>query len=286
VPRIDRPAGDPSRPDLARVDARAPLPAAGDALRPPPGRADRLDPARSGPSVPFEARGRPANGGLHQLTLATAATPVKPEGPALDFARYRPGFNNRALLGAIVADLEQLMGQKIPWGYSNTLQALSQGGGFGLVPLKGGGFQVGERDLDQLLAPFDAPADRQAVASFAIAHEYFHAYLRHADLLARTDGAPASFRILQSSRFRKVAELQVDYLAARFLILRGLPAEAVLKMFETGDFPGNADYPSGAERAANVRRALEPGFAVELFQNDVLDCLAFLEELAGASTRP
>jgi hypothetical protein len=223
----------------------------------------------------------PKNGGLHQLTLATLELPKKTDVSSLDFSTYRPGFNNRALLGPIVKDLELLMGARFPWGYSHELEATSKGGGFGLVSGKDGGFKVGERAIDALVAPFDAPSDKQAIAAFAIAHEYFHAFLHHADIAAWSGNAPKGFRVKNAERFRKVAELQVDYLAAKYLMLRGLSPEAVIKMFEQGEFPASKDYPSGKERADNVRRALEPGFATELFQNEILDCLAFLDFLAG-----
>ncbi|MCK6548354.1 hypothetical protein L6R52_21075 [Myxococcota bacterium] len=223
----------------------------------------------------------PKNGGLHQLTLATIELPKKSAVSDLDFTSYRPGLNNRALLGAIVKDLEQLMGVRLAWGYAHELEAHSKSVGLGFLPTKDGGFKVGERAIDALVAPFDDPKDKQAIAAFAIAHEYFHALLQHADIATWAGNAPKGFRVKNAARFRKVAELQVDYLATKYLMLRGLPTDAVLKMFETGRFEASADYPSGQERADNVRRALEPGFALELFQNDILDCLAFLDFLAG-----
>ncbi|MEQ8280191.1 MAG: hypothetical protein RKU31_41360 [Deltaproteobacteria bacterium] len=196
-----------------------------------------------------------------------------------DFAKYRVGFNNRALLSPIVADLNARFGTKISYRYAPVLEA------FGPPHKSGVGFAdstnmaIGEKAIDKLVEPFEAPRDRQAIATFAVAHEFFHALLKHAHLLD-FGSSPKGYRIAWGDKYRQMFELQVDYLAARYLKSLGLPLDAVITMFETGDFEPSEDYPSGEVRADNVRIAFDEAFRLELFDNDVVACLDFLDTIA------
>jgi hypothetical protein len=80
-----------------------------------------------------------------------------------------------------------------------------------------------------------------------------------------------------------VIELQADYLAAKYLLFRGLPLDPIQTIFEKSPELRKPDprYPPVELRIETSLSAREPGFRLELFQNDVLDCLAFLEFLAG-----
>ena len=229
----------------------------------------------------------PANGGLHQLTLAGLEPPrssarIDP----LDFSQYQPGMNNRGLLAPIAKDLDELFGVRMQFGYSARLEAfprMVQQTGIGFTTHRNTDYTIGERAIDKLVEPFADSEHKRAVATFAIAHEFFHALLRHADLVNWGTEKPRGFRVKDYGRYEKLFELQADYLATKYLILRGLPVDPVMTMFETGDFEETKAYPSGPARANNVRRALEPGFDVALFQNDIVDCLQFLDFIAMKS---
>jgi hypothetical protein len=221
--------------------------------------------------------------GLHQLAFAGFG-PVKLEKEPIDFGGYRSGSNNRTLYKRITDDLDALFDVKIPYRYSRTLEAfprIVEGPiSFGFSGRGSGGYAISEPGLDLMISPYREPQERRAIASFAIAHEFFHAYLRHADMSNWGTERPRGFTIKDHARYEHVFELQADYLATKYLMLRGLPAEPVIHMFESGEFPETHSHPAGPRRAENVRRALEPGFELELFSNEVVDCLKFLDALA------
>jgi hypothetical protein len=229
----------------------------------------------------------PAFGGLHQLALAGIGVPKTSELLAeADFSTYRAGMNNRALWRPIAEDLNALFGVHISYGYSHALEAFPQlteppKGRIGMTPDVMRRFSIGERALDKLLVHFDRPEEQKAVATFAIAHEFFHTLMRHADLINWGTERPRGFWVKDHKRYERLFELQADYLATKYLLLRGLPAEPVIEMFGIeGEFKEAPNYPPGEERANNVRRALEPGFDLALFQNEIVDCLAFLDFIA------
>jgi hypothetical protein len=229
---------------------------------------------------------KPAFGGLHALALAKLDLEGRPLAPAPDFSGYVPGLNNRSLYGAIAADLDHAFGVRISYGYSQDETAAFSGSGgpggqIGFRAGQGRGYTIGERYLDQLLAlaPAADPAAKAAIASFVIAHEFFHVLLRHPDLASHRGDRPHGFSVKDYGKYRPFLELQADYLAARYLRKKGLPLEPVAKMFEAGPFKASEDYPSGATRATGVRAANSDEFNVSMFQNEVLDCLTFLDEL-------
>jgi hypothetical protein len=90
---------------------------------------------------------------------------------------------------------------------------------------------------------------------------------------------PNGWRVKQYEKYRKLIEFQVDYLAARYLRVLGLPLEPVCEVFRNEMFKESKDYPSGAERESNVLSARNDEFRLDLFSNEVLDCLDFLESL-------
>lgn len=224
---------------------------------------------------------RPRFGGLHQLAVLDFENATQT--PDLDFTKYRAGFNNRNLLGPIADDLNKRFGTHINYGYTQEdLEAYAdpgRRGGFGLLAQGGRGFKIGERVIDRLVAPFEYGIATRAIASFCIAHEFFHALLRHPEIDSPGFRTPDGWRIKSYDKYRPLFELQVDYLAARYLRLLGLPIEPVVEMFRTQEFKEGKDYPSGLVRADNVKTALEEEFRTDLFSNDIVDCLDFLESL-------
>lgn len=222
---------------------------------------------------------KPRYGGLHQLAVLDLPETTKAGG---DFSQYRIGFNNRGLLGPIVEDLNKRFGTSISYGYSSTLEAFanpSVAGGFGFGAQGSRGFKIGEKAIDELVTPFPSPLDKRAIATFAVAHEFFHCLLRHPETLTHGFSTPAGWRVKSYEKQRRLYEFQSDYLAARYLRLLGLPLEAITQMFRTGNFEENKDYPNGEMRAANVQSAFEDEFRLDLFSNDIVDALDFLESL-------
>lgn len=224
---------------------------------------------------------KPRYGGLHRLAIADFEKAELSAEP--DFARYRVGFNNRDLLGAIVRDLNTRFGVNIHYGYSSALEAFgrdSRDSGTGFRGSRVDGFHIGEKVIDSLVEPFESAVDRRAVATFAVAHEFFHSLLRHPDVDAGPKSRPNGWRIKSYDKYRALMEIQVDYLAARYLRLLGLPLEPVMEMFnKPGQFEGGKDYPDGATRALSMATAKEPEFRLDLFSNEIVDCLDFLETL-------
>lgn len=220
----------------------------------------------------------PTYGGLHQLAVLDFSSGAEP----VDFSGFRHGMNNRSMYSKVVADLNERFGTKIRYGYSTELAAfapVSPGRG-GLGFAQDGGFRIGERAIDQLVEPFLANStDVAAIATFAVAHEFFHSLLKHPELIDMGSRTPSGYRVKWSEKYHWALEFQVDYLAARYLRQLGLPLEPVLEMFENGDFPEKKTHPPGDMRAACVATAADDDFRGELFSNEVVDCLAFLDSI-------
>lgn len=240
----------------ARTIGADPIPPPADGLR------------RNGLALTKQTAEKPKSGGLHQLALLTGEVKLD-RLAAADFSTFRPGFNNRALYGAIVRDLEASFGMKVNHGYGTTTEA------------RPGHISTNEAEIEEMMQVAKTPEERKAIAAFMIAHEYFHAYLKHPEALFGP--RPEGFEIKSYSGAGKILELQVDYLAARYLMARGLPTAPIVEMFSLpGKFAASAHYPSGAERAENVKFALDDAFKTELFVNDFVNVIAFLDFLAGA----
>lgn len=208
----------------------------------------------------------PAHGGLHQLAMFELQG--KSSAALVDFSTYVPGKNNRGLYEAILRELNAHHGTDYTSRYST-----------GGTEVYAGKLSIDEQAMDALLAPLTSPAERRAMATFVLAHEHAHLLLKHLDGL---DGKQP-YRVGLRQEYRRVIELQADYLAAKYLGAKGLSTAPVLALFASDAMEaGNRDYPPGALRAAAVASAREPGIRADLFQNDVLDCLAFLDFLAGA----
>jgi hypothetical protein len=230
---------------------------------------------------------RPVYGGLHQLAILDAEIPPARADDAPDFSTYRVGLNNRGLLSAIARDLDRMFATSISYGFaSEATEAFgtNRGGGYGFGP-RGHSYSIGEKKIDRLVEPEPTAIGRRAIASFVVAHEFFHVLLRHPDTFEAGVPQPKGLRVKTYAGYRPLIELQADYLAARYLRAKGLPLEPVIAMFERQNEPASKDYPSDQDRAKNVARASAPEFDLDLFQNDIVDALAFLDFLASEILR-
>ena len=232
-------------------------------LRQPTDASLATEPSSKAPSPPT---GKPSCAGLHKLGALTGELAIEPLA-GVDFSTYQKGMNNRALYGAIVRDLEKTFGVEVNDAYGKYCESMP------------GKLYIGEAQLDDLLAPLDSADDKKAAAAFVIAHEYFHVLLRHPQVV---DGdRPDGFSLKKYSGYQKILEMQADYLAGRYIMARGLSLDAVEAMMAPdADEPERAEYPSGADRLANIASARQVEFRSDLFVNDLLDCLAFLDFIA------
>ncbi len=220
----------------------------------------------------------PKYGGLHQLAVLDFSSGAQP----VDFSGFRHGMNNRSMYSKVVADLNDRFGTNIRYGYSTELAAFApvspSRGGLGFQ--RDGGFRIGERAIDELVAPFlSSSTDVAAIATFAVAHEFFHSLLKHPELIDMGSPTPRGYSVKWSEKYHWALEFQVDYLAARYLKLLGLPLEPVIQMFENGDFPEKKTHPPGGARGDCVATAADDEFRAELFSNEIVDCLAFLDSI-------
>ncbi len=214
--------------------------------------------------VPSAGTTKPAYGGLHQLAVFELQGKVAPA--AIDFSTYVPGKNNRGLYEAVLRELNAHYGTTYTSRYSGSGTEVFEGK-----------ISIDEKAMDELLAPLGSAAERRAMATFVLAHEHAHLLLKHLDGL---DGKQP-YKVQLRTEYRRVIEMQADYLAAKYLHAKGLDAAPVIALFDSPSMAaGNKDYPPGAIRKAAVESAAEPGIRADLFQNDVLDCLAFLDTLA------
>lgn len=213
-------------------------------------------------------------GGLHQLISHTWSDPTDAGQIPATFD-HRPGLNNRAFYEAVVRDLGALLGTKFQTAYRSTGVAATVAR-----------IEIDEKAMDAILATATSPEEKRALATFVLAHEAMHVHLRHVDVV---DGKrPKALTIKLQAKYRKIFELQADYLAAKYLQLRGMDPESAARLF---DAPSeretlSKDYPPGWLRAEIIRSAATPGLRMDLFQNDVLDVLELLEGLVGPELPP
>lgn len=186
----------------------------------------------------------------------------------IDFSQYRIGFNNRALFETILRDLTTEFGQPVTTAYGNSLQA------------KKNQIVIDESQIDTYLKETHNPKEREAIARFILAHEYFHVLLKHTHIRDSVR-VPREIEIKGTfSEARKQMERQVDYLAAKHLHRLGLPTEAVQKMFlNHPELHGGTEYPTAKERARIVDLAKDPGIDERYFDHEVLKCVSLLSEL-------
>lgn len=277
----DEPANTPSSPPARDRQGAPPSPSSSDARFEDDGAGRLTTTVPVSPSAASTTA--PAFGGLHQLAL-------RADGP--DFSTYRPGKNNRALLGPIVRQLVADYGVFVDHVYGSVLAAGGSDARFGLEATRKNALyddsgaspdgpakiHIGEAELDELLAHTDAPLERRALATFVLAHEYFHVYLGHRDLLQgrKVDGVD-----VKSHRgLALAAERQADHLAARHLLALGLPLEPVERLFTShqGLAAGNREHPPGAERALVVTKATA-GLDEGLFDNVQVACAPRMAQL-------
>lgn len=207
---------------------------------------------------------KPAYGGLHQLAMYELMGKSSPA--TIDFSTYVPGKNNRGLYEGILRELNAQFGTTYTSRYTS-----------GGTEVFEGKVSIDEKAMDALLAPLGSAEERRSMATFVLAHEHAHLLLKHLDGLDGTQ----PYKVQLRNEYRRVIEMQADYLAAKYLHTKGLSTAPVVALFESAEMAkGNQDYPPGAIRKAAVESAREPGIRTDLFQNDVLDCLAFLDSLA------
>ncbi len=213
-------------------------------------------------------------GGLHRLMTHAWSDPTDTGQVPATFA-HRPGLNNRAFYEAVARDLGALLGTKLETAYRRT----------GVVA-KLSRIEIDEQAMDTILATATSPEEKRALATFVLAHEAMHVHLRHVDVV---DGKrPKALTIKLHAKYRKIFELQADYLAAKYLRLRGMEPAPAARLFDAPDEREklSKDYPPGWLRAEIIRSAATPGLRMDLFQNDVLDALELLEALVGHETSP
>ncbi|MFM8270076.1 MAG: hypothetical protein ACKN9V_07795, partial [Pseudomonadota bacterium] len=197
---------------------------------------------------------------LVQFLLAT--TP-------LDFSNYRPGTNHRPLFEAIVRDLIAEFEHPVATAYRKNMEATVDR------------IVIDEALMDMYLMETADPKEREAIARFVLAHEYFHVALKHPHT---RDSVRTPREIEIRGAFadaRKQMETQVDHLAAKYLYKLKLPTEPIQRMFTSHpEFHGGEYYPTAAERAETVLKARTPGIEQSHFDNQVIKCIFLLSRLA------
>jgi len=187
-----------------------------------------------------------------------------------DFSTYRLGGNNRNLFEAILKDLQSEFGHPVTSAYGEGLQA------------KVDRIVIDEAQMDAYLKETKDPTEREALARFMIAHEYFHVLLKHPQTDER-GRAPKEIEIRGSfSEARRQMENQVDYLASKYLKKLKLPIEPIRSMFLSHpEFHGGDYYPKAEERAEIVASAQRDEFQEEIFDHKAIKCVFLLGSLAS-----
>lgn len=187
----------------------------------------------------------------------------------LDFSDYRPGANHRPLFEAIVRDLIAEFEHPVTTAYGKHLQA------------KADRIVIDESQMDNFLLETTDPKEREALARFILAHEYFHVALKH-PYTGDSMRGPREIEIKGPyAEARKKMEIQVDHLAAKYLYKLGLPTEPIQRLFTSHpEHHGGEYYPSAIERAEVVLRARSPGIEQAHFDNHVIKCTFLLSKLA------
>lgn len=187
----------------------------------------------------------------------------------VDFSSYRVGGNNRSLFEGIIRDLNAEFGDSVTTAYGNYTQAKTHQ------------IVIDEAQMDKFLKETEAPTEREAIARFILAHEYFHVILKHpyAQDEIRT---PDEIEITGTySEARKKMEQQVDHLAAKYLYKLGLPTEPIHRMFSIHpELHGGGYYPTAGERSEIVLQARNSGIDQSHFDNKAIRCTFLLGKLA------
>ena len=184
---------------------------------------------------------------------------------ALDFSSYRLGKNNRYLFEAIVKDLSLEFGREVTTAYGKGLQAIADR------------IVIDESQMDDFLKQTTDPKEREALARFIIAHEYFHVALKHTHTDQWGKKTPEIEIRGTFKEARKQMEKQVDYLAAKYLQTLKLPTTPVQTMFlEHPEFHGGEYYPTAEERVEVVVSAIEKGIDRAVFDHKAIKCTFLL----------
>jgi hypothetical protein len=180
---------------------------------------------------------------------------------AIDFAEYRTGQNNRRFFETIIKDLIAEYGHPVTNSYGKDFQA------------KIDRVVVDEAKMDKYLKETQDPKEREAIARFILAHEYFHIALKHVQTSDRVRSVGGVEILGTFSEARKQMEQQVDHLAAKYLHQLGLPTEPVQRLFLSHtEFHGGEGYPSPQERVEAVLRGGKPGIEESYFNNRFIKC--------------
>ena len=193
----------------------------------------------------------------------------------VDFSTYRPGMNNRPLYQSIIKDLGEKFGTPVQTAYRKGFEAQIDR------------IVIDEDLMDKYLQEAAVPQEREAIARFILAHEYFHVLLKHPHTSERGE-SPKEIQIRGTfTEARREMEKQVDHLAAKYLHDLKLPTKPVERMFQTHPelVHGGDCYPSGEERAKIVSEASKPGIEMSYFDNKAIKCTFFLNKLAARFPR-
>lgn len=188
---------------------------------------------------------------------------------SIDFSNYRPGGNNRPLFEAIVKELATEFGHPVATAYGKDLQA------------KVDRIVIDEDQMDKYVGEVQEPREREAIARFILAHEYFHVILKHPQT-SDWRRSPREIEIMgKYNEARKYMEQQVDHLAGKYIHKLGLSTEPIQKMFfKHPELHGGGEYPSAQERVEIVERSKNPGIEEEHFDNRIIRCTFLLARLA------
>jgi hypothetical protein len=198
---------------------------------------------------------------LNRFFISLFITPVVFSATAIDFAEYRTGQNNRRFFETIIKDLIAEYGHPVTNSYGKDFQA------------KIDRVVVDEAKMDKYLKETQDPKEREAIARFILAHEYFHIALKHVQTSDRVRSVGGVEILGTFSEARKQMEQQVDHLAAKYLHQLGLPTEPVQRLFLSHtEFHGGEGYPSPQERVEAVLRGGKPGIEESYFNNRFIKC--------------
>lgn len=191
-------------------------------------------------------------------------------GETIDFSKYRIGFNNRTLLGAVIGELVAEYGVSVQTAFKDRLMAQDDV------------ITIDEVTLDNYLKETADPKEREAIARFILTHEYFHVYLKHSSIRNELR-TPQEIEITGPfSEARKQMEQQADHLAAKHLHKLGLPLEPIRQLFlRHPELHGGDNYPTAEERARAVMLAREAEIHHSYFDNAAVRCVTLLGELGS-----
>jgi len=156
--------------------------------------------------------------------------------------------------------------------------SVSYGKGF---EARGNQIVIDEEKMDQLLKETVHSSERESIARFIIAHEFFHIALKHTKTSHRVRGFEDLTIVGTFSEARKQMEQQVDHLAAKYLHKLGLSTAPIQRLFRSHpEMHGGEFYPTAEERVEAVLKAQANGIEPTYFDNPAIKCTQVLGKLA------